>query len=251
MEIISIIVPVYNASSYIIDTIDIVRSQSLSCWELILVEDCSTDCTRKILKSTLENLKDERIHVIYKESNEGAAKARNTGLSYAKGRYIAFLDADDVWKKDKLEKELQFMQQKKAGFVFSSYEFGDEHAVPTGKVVHVPETLTYKQALSRTVIFTTTVLIDTSRIKKEWIQMKDIPSEDSATWWQILRQGNIAYGLDEVLAVYRRPKSSLSSNKGKAIKRIWFLYRKVEKLSFGYSLYCFIGWALRATLRRI
>ena len=251
MDIVSIIVPVYNAQPYIEQTIEMVRKQTFQDWELILVEDCSKDDTRKVIRQTLAKLQDERISVIYKEQNEGAAKARNTGLYQAKGRYIAFLDADDIWLEQKLQKEITFMQEKEAGFVFTSYEYGDEMGKPTGKIVKVPDIITYRQALQRTIIFTTTVLLDTEKIPKNLMEMPDVPSEDSATWWKIMRNDNLAYGLNEVLAIYRRPRKSLSSNKGTAIKRIWNLYRKVEKLSLAYSAYCFIGWAIRATLRRI
>lgn len=251
MDIVSIIVPVYNAQPYIEQTIEMVRKQTFQDWELILVEDCSKDDTRKVIRQTLAKLQDERISVIYKEQNEGAAKARNTGLDQAKGRYIAFLDADDIWLEQKLQKEITFMQEKEAGFVFTSYEYGDEMGKPTGKIVKVPDIITYRQALQRTIIFTTTVLLDTEKIPKNLMEMPDVPSEDSATWWKIMRNDNLAYGLNEVLAIYRRPRKSLSSNKGTAIKRIWNLYRKVEKLSLAYSAYCFIGWAIRATLRRI
>ena len=117
--------------------------------------------------------------------------------------------------------------------------------------MHVPEYLSYKKALSRTVIFTTTVLLDTEKISKDLIYMPNVPSEDSATWWQILRAGHEARCLDEVLAIYRRPAKSLSSNKIKAIQRIWYLYREVEKLPFLTSCMAFVGWAYRATIRRI
>ena len=194
---------------------------------------------------------DERIRLIKKGKNEGAALTRNRGIKEAKGRYIAFLDADDVWLNHKLQRQMEFMEETDAGFVFSAYEFGDEEAVGTGRIVHVPDSLTYKKALSRTVIFTTTVLLDTKKISKDLIYMPNVPSEDSATWWQILRQGHVARGLDEVLAIYRRPGKSLSSNKLKAIQRIWFLYRSVERLSLWDSCVAFVGWAYRATVRRI
>lgn len=193
----------------------------------------------------------QRIALVCKAKNEGAARARNTGIDLAKGRYIAFLDADDVWYPEKLEKELHFMQDRQAGFVFTSYEFGDKQARPTGKVVCVPEELTYKKALSRTVIFTTTVLFDRKVIPEELIRMPVVESEDTATWWQILREGYTAYGLNEVLAVYRRPVKSLSSNKLTAIRRIWNLYRRQEKLSVTASIYYFVMWAYRATVRRL
>lgn len=252
MATVSIVVPVYNAEKYIQATIAMVQAQTYEDWELILVEDGSTDDTRLILEDLEENTLDKRIKVIYlKDNDKGPAPVRNVGVEAATGRYIAYLDADDVWKREKLEKTLKYMQEKDAGFVFTAYEFGDENANPTGKVVHVPETITYKEALSRTVIFTTTVLFDTEKIDKELIKMPVVESEDSATWWKILRNGHIAYGLDEVLAIYRRPAKSLSSNKGKAIVRIWNLYRNVEHLSVIKSGWYFCGWAVRATLRRL
>lgn len=271
-ELVSIVVPVYQAASYLVDAIRMVRQQTFTKWELILVDDCSQDGSADVARQALEEFthpvntpakegistveeylsgEGQRICLIVKARNEGAAQARNTGIRKASGRYLAFLDADDVWRKDKLEKEMAFLAQKQAGFVFTAYEFGDEAAQPTGKVVHVPDRLTYKKALSRTVIFTTTVLFDREKIPQELLQMPDVPSEDTAMWWQILRAGYTAYGLDEVLAVYRRPEKSLSSNKWKAIQRIWNLYRRQEKLSVAASAYYFIFWAFRATVRRI
>ena len=248
---ISIVVPVYNAAAFIRQTIEMVQAQNYTDWELILVDDCSKDNSCEIIETYLKDKSDSRIRLIKKEKNEGAALSRNRGIREAKGRYIAFLDADDVWLSHKLRTQMDYMKKTDVGFVFSAYEFGDENAVGTGKIVHVPESLTYKKALSRTVIFTTTVLLDTEKIPKELIYMPNVPSEDSATWWQILRAGHVARGLDEVLAIYRRPGKSLSSNKLKAIRRIWYLYRKVEKLPLFTSCFAFVGWAYRASVRRL
>ena len=248
---ISIVTPVYNAASFIRQTMEMVKAQTYTDWELILVDDGSKDNSLEVIEAYLKEMPDERIRLIKKGKNEGAALTRNRGIKEAKGRYIAFLDADDVWLRHKLQRQMEFMKEKDAGFVFSAYEFGDEEAIGTGRIVHVPESLTYKKALSRTVIFTTTVLLDTQKISKDLIYMPNVPSEDSATWWQILRNGHVARGLDEVLAIYRRPAKSLSSNKLKAIQRIWYLYRKVEKLSLPASCIAFVGWAYRATVRRI
>lgn len=247
--LVSVIIPVFNAGKFIDETIGTVRSQTYGCWELILVDDGSTDDGRgKIEKWCRE---DERIRLVVKEKNEGVARARNTGVDHAKGRYIAFLDADDIWRPEKLEKELEFMKEKDAAFGFTAYEFADEEGYETDQWVAVPETLTYKEALSRTVIFTSTVMFDMTKISKDMIKMPEVPSEDTATWWKILRSGYTAYGLDEVLTVYRRPAGSLSANKLVAIKRIWNLYRNVEKLPLACSMWNFVWWAFRATLRRI
>lgn len=251
MAQISIVVPVYNAEKYIEQTVDMVRRQTFTDWELILVEDCSGDNSAQVLRALESRLQDSRIRVICKPQNEGAAKARNTGIAAASGRYLAFLDADDIWKENKLADELAFMKEKRAAFVFTAYEFGDENAVGTGKIVKVPDTLTYKKALSRTIIFTSTTLFDLSVLGKDMVEMPIVPSEDTATWWKILRAGYKAYGYPEVTTIYRRPPQSLSSNKGKAIQRIWYLYRKVEKLPIITSTVCFMGWAIRATLRRL
>lgn len=248
--LISIIVPVYNAGAYIRETISMVAAQTYGNWELLLVDDGSEDDSREKIRESMES-GDARIRLIEKQQNEGAARARNTGIEASKGRYVAFLDADDLWMPDKLEKELAFMKEKQAAFVFTAYEFGDEDAKRTGKVVNVPPSLTYFKALSRTVIFTTTVMLDTERTGRELIRMPEVKSEDTATWWKILKNGFIAYGLNEVLAVYRRPARSLSSNKLEAIRRIWNLYRKQEKLSLWYSVYNLFFWAVRATMRRL
>ncbi|MCH5257035.1 MAG: glycosyltransferase family 2 protein [Lachnospiraceae bacterium] len=264
---VSIIVPVYKAASYIAKTIEMVRKQTYKNWELILIDDCSPDNSTEIIRGIMQEASlqklpqgvleeaafsaTEHISLICKTENGGAAKARNTGIEIAKGKYIAFLDADDVWLPDKLEKEIIFIKDKQAAFAFTAYEFGDEDANGLGKVVVVPERLTYRKALSRTVIFTSTVMFDMSKISKEEIRMPEVESEDTATWWKILRAGYVAYGLNEALVIYRRPKKSLSSNKFKAMKRIWNLYRKEEELTIPVSAFCFCLWAVRATLRRI
>ena len=253
---ISIIVPVYNAGNYISKTIENVTAQTYTDWELLLVDDCSKDKSCEIIEEEIRRFEKsgnekDKIRLLKQKENAGAANARNRGIDESRGRYIAFLDADDVWHPEKLEKELNFMQEKDAGFVFTAYEFGDADARPTGRIVHVPETLTFKEALSRTVIFTSTVLFDKEKIPLDLLHMPVIASEDTACWWRILKSGITAYGLEEALVIYRRPASSLSSNKYEAIKRIWGLYREIAGLNVLQSAWYFTGWAFRATARRL
>lgn len=246
---VSIIVPVYNAQAFLEETIRAVQAQEVTEWELLLVDDCSTDGSRQLIEQYAEA--DQRIKPVLQSENHGAATARNRGVDEAQGRYIAFLDADDLWRQERLSAELAYMQQMNAGFVFSGYEFADEKGIGTGKIVRVPKTLNYRQALKNTTIFTSTVLFDTTKISKELIKMPLVKSEDTAAWWNILRHGYTAYGLDENLVLYRRSTGTLSSNKLEAIRRIWHLYRRVEGLGLLYSLYNFMFYAVRAVLRRV
>lgn len=249
--LVSIIVPVYNVEKYICETIECVRKQTYGNWELLLVEDCSKDNTVAVILEYLDEVQDARVRLIRQEKNNGAARSRNRGLREAEGRYIAYLDADDLWVPEKLEKELAFMEEKQAAFAFTGYEFADENGQGLGKVVRVPEILTYKEALKNTTIFTTTVMFDTEKIDKNFLEMPIIKSEDTALWWKVLRSGYVAYGLDENLVRYRRAGKSLSSNKLEAMRRIWNLYRKAEGMSIPSSAYHFCYWAVNAVLRRV
>ncbi|MCI8691205.1 MAG: glycosyltransferase family 2 protein [Lachnospiraceae bacterium] len=249
--LISIIVPVYKVENYIEETIACVEAQTYSDWELLLVEDCSPDRSLEIILHTLERLGDARIRLLRQPVNKGAARARNLGLREARGRYIAYLDGDDLWVPEKLERELLFMKEKGAAFVFSGYEFADGQGRGTGKIVHVPKTLSYRQALSNTTIFTSTVMFDTEKISRDQLEMPVVKSEDTALWFRVLRNGYTAYGLDENLVKYRRAGKSLSSNKLEALRRIWNLYRRQEGLSPWSSAWHFCLWAVRAVKRRM
>lgn len=248
---VSIIVPVYNVEKFIEETIDSVRKQTFENWELLLVLDGCTDNTEAVIQAYCETVKDDRIRLIRQPENMGAAQARNRGVREATGRYIAYLDSDDLWRKDKLSLQLAFMEEKKAAFSFTGYEFADEHAKGLGKIVRVPAYMQYRDALKNTTIFTTTVMFDTARIDRSLLEMPQIKSEDTALWWKVLRNGYTAYGLDENLALYRRAGRTLSSNKLEAIRRIWNLYRKAEGLPVYRSLYYFAFWAARAVRRRV
>lgn len=248
-DMVSIVIPVHNAEPYIAKTIRSILTQTVSNYEVLLVDDASTDGSLEKIRL----ISDERLKVLKTNLKHpvGAAAARNCGIEAAKGRYLAFLDADDLWQPKKLEKTLAYMKKKDAAFVFTGYEFGDQNGRGTGKIVHVPEVLDYERALSRTVIFTSTVLFDLTKISKEMVRMPQVKSEDTATWWKILQSGYLAYGLDENLTIYRRAGKTLSSNKFEAVKRIWNLYKMQENMSFLKRLRCFAGWAVGAVYRRL
>ena len=247
--LVSIVVPVFNSEKFIIETIQSVKKQTYQNWELLLVNDCSTDKSEQIIRKYEE---DKRIRLINLKANSGAAIARNTGINNAKGKYIAFLDADDLWNKEKLEKQIKFMEENNYDFTFTGYEFADENGNNLGKVVNVPKQINYKQALKNTTIFTSTVIFNVEKLGKELISMPDVRrGQDTATWWKVLKTGIIAYGLNENLSLYRRSNNTLSSNKIKALKRTWNLYRNVEKLSFFTSLYNFCWYCFNAVRRRM
>ena len=248
---ISVIIPVYNLEKYITATLDSILDQGVSDMEIILVDDKSTDGSVGIIREYISSHPESVIRLIEPGEKLRAHGARNRGISESTGRYIAFLDGDDLWMKDKLKKQIAFMEEKKCGFSFTGYEFADETAAPMGKIVKVPETISYAQALRNTTIFTSTVIFDTTIVPKEEIEYPDIKSEDTALWFKLLRKGYKAYGLNENLTLYRRTGNSLSSDKSDAARRIWNLYRKSEKLPFFYSVFCFIGWGFNAVKRRI
>jgi len=247
-ELVSIVIPVYNAEEFLGETIESVQKQTYNNWEILLINDCSTDNSKKVY----EKYKSRRIKWIDMEKNGGPALARNKGVDLAKGDYLCFLDADDLWKENKLEKQIEFMKENDCMFSFTSYEYATHEGVPTGKKVFVPSKINYKQALKNTIIATSTVMFDLKKIdNREDIHMPNVKSEDTACWWKILKNIDYAYGVKDVLTLYRRSPKTLSSNKFKAVYRTWNLYRKVEKLNFFYSCYCFGWYAFRAVKKRI
>jgi teichuronic acid biosynthesis glycosyltransferase TuaG len=246
--LVSIITPAYNASQYIEETISSVLKQTFRNWEMIIVDDCSTDNTREKTKAL--GAEDERIRLICLEENGGAAVARNRGLQLARGRYIAFLDSDDCWKPQKLEKQLSFMKENDYAFTFTAYELMTQEGEFLNKQVWAPDELSYSDLLKNTIIGCLTVMID--REKTGPFQMLNIRTrQDLATWLAILKQGHSAYGLNELLAEYRTGNPSISKNKWKALKMNWFVYRKVEKLNVLKAFWCFSHYAIHAVAKRL
>lgn len=249
-KLVSIIIPVYNASRFLEETINSIQEQTYSNWEAIFIDDCSSDNSYDIIKQYQKN--DKRIKVIKNKINNGAAISRNNGIDYAKGEYLCFLDADDKWHPEKLEKQINFMQELNCEFSFTGYQFANEKCNPNGKIVSVPNKINYKQALKNTTIWTSTVMFNMGKLTKDDIYMPNIKrGQDTATWWKVLKKIEYAYGLNEVLSYYRRTNNSLSANKLTALKRTWNLYRNVEHLNILSSFYNFCWYCFNAVRRRV
>ena len=249
-EIISIIMPTYNSEKYIAETISSVQAQTYKNWELVIVDDCSTDKTVKIIKNFINN--DDRIKLFILDKNQGASQARNFALEYSTGRFIAYLDSDDLWKKNKLLRQVEFMKNNKYVFSCTSYEIINNVGLSLNKFIHMPTEINYTKYLKYNILQTVGIMIDLQQVDKSLLRMPNTRiGEDAATWLQILKAGYNCYGLDENLAAYRRRKGSLSSNKFISIFYAWNLYRNIEKLPFCYSVYCFMRYSLLAICKRI
>ena len=245
-NLISVIMPVYNCEKYVEQAINSVINQTYKNWELIIINDASTDASYKIVT----RFNNKNIKIINSEKNSGAAISRNIGITNANGEYIAFLDSDDIWECSKLEQQLDFMQKNNYVFSFTGFKYANEDCSLIKKEVQVPVSINYKQALKNTVILTSTVMLNVEKLGKKLIQMPNVGSEDTATWWKILKAENTAYGFNKALTTYRVRQGALSANKFVSSKRTWNLYRKVEKLSISKSLYNFINYSINAIKRR-
>ncbi|HFI0404451.1 TPA: glycosyltransferase family 2 protein [Streptococcus suis] len=248
--LVSVIIPVYNASQFIEETVQSVLEQTYQHFEIILVDDVSTDSSVSIIRKMMA--KDKRISLLENEVNSGVAIARNKGVAAATGRFICFLDADDLWIPTKLERQVAFALNHGHAFTFTSYQFADESGRVVRAPLHVPGKISYKQALGNHTIFTSTVMLDLEQLDKEAIEMPDVRrGQDTATWWKILKVTDYAYSIDEALSIYRRTSASLSANKLAAIKRTWNLFRNVEGLSLWQTIPPFCSYAINAIKRRI
>ncbi|MDZ7835045.1 MAG: glycosyltransferase family 2 protein [Alkalibacterium sp.] len=223
-NLISIVMPTYNAAQFIRETIDSILNQSYQNWELILVDDHSTDDTISVIKA----YEDERIFLIRLPENKGAAVARNTALEEVSGDYIAFLDSDDLWHKDKLQKQLAFMQKNNYLFTSTHYAEITETGEKTGTVIKAHDKLDYEGVL-KYCPGNSTVMYNARELRVFFIP--DIKRRnDFVMWLQVVKKAKYVYGLPEVLTYYRVREGSLSKDKKKLIKYQWKVYRDIEKL---------------------
>lgn len=246
--LVSIVTPVYNSEKFISETIESIQSQTYRNWELLLIDDCSKDNSYEIIKNYMQN--DDRIKYIKLEKNSGAAVSRNTGIKNAKGRFIAFIDSDDLWEAKKLEIQVKYMLENKLGFSFTSYRYIKEDGTRTNKIAKAPNKINYNGLLKNTIIGCSTVLIDRNIIGDFTMPLVR-RGQDTATWLQLLKKEKYAYGISEALVNYRLVGNSISSNKITALKRTWNTYRNVEKLGLLKSSYVFCFYVFNAIKKRI
>ncbi|WP_337366013.1 glycosyltransferase family 2 protein [Phascolarctobacterium sp.] len=246
-DLVSIIMPAYNAEKYIEEAIQSVLKQTYTNWELIIVNDNSSDDTEKIIKKYKEQDKDIKLYSL--PENQGVANARNIAIRNADGRYIAFLDSDDMWLPEKLEKQIMFMRENCYAFTYHRYR-RFTNIDRSGKVVNIPSKLNYKEALKGNSIGCLTVCIDKSKIKS--FLMPQQRHEDYITWLNILKENKVnAYGLQDDLARYRiGSKESVSANKFKSAIWTWNVYRNNQKLSIFKALYCMLFYIKTGITKR-
>lgn len=249
MDKIDIIMPVYNCEKYIKEAIQSVKNQTYANWRLIIIDDASIDKTLKIINEEISDIKD-RVLLITNKTNIGVAETRNIGLENVQNRYIAFLDADDIWNKNKLNKQLEFMINNNYSFTYTLYTYLKNNKTKEVKKIY-PSKLNYEEALKNTFILTSTVMIDSEKINKDLIKMKDVGSEDTLAWWNILKHNNTAYCLNKNLLTYRIGRDGLSANKFVNLKRTWKLYRKEEKLNIISSIHYFAIYVFHAIIKRV
>lgn len=240
-NLVSIITPMYNSEKYIGITIESALNQTYKDWEMIIVDDCSSDNSPKIVKEYAKN--DERIKYIKTDSNKGVSNARNIALKMANGQFISFLDSDDIWDEDKLKKQVDFMKKNNCTISFTAYELIDENNEKLNKIINVPKTVDYNTLLKGNILGCLTVMIDKSKLDFE-IKMSGVRHEDYVLWLSILKKGHIAYGINEVLAEYRKSITSLSGNKIKSAIWTWKIYRNIEQIPLHKCIYYFINYGI-------
>ena len=246
--LVSIIMPAFNSSRFIAKSIDSVHNQTYQDWELLVVDDASTDDTPSIVRHFQS--RDARIKLIRLEENSGAAKARNTALEEAKGRYFAFLDSDDLWTSEKLEIQLSFMKKHESAFTYGYYARIDEEGTLTGKIVQAPTNMGYHRLLTGNDIGCLTVMIDTNVVGS--IEFPPVRvHQDWAMWLALLRNGIKATCIPQVLGSYRLSTGSISRSKMKTLKAKWIIYRRVERLSFIASSVCLLIRLGRGVLKEL
>jgi len=225
-KLVSVIMPVHNAEEYVGEAIGSVLSQTYPDWELV-VDDCSSDGSFSVVKRYAE--RNSRIRLFQTASSSGSpVLPRNMGVEAARGRYIAFLDSDDVWLPDKLRNQLPLFEEDGVAVVFSDYEKMTEAGQRSGRVIRAPRETDYRRLLRGNVIGNVTGVYDSYKVGKVFFQ--PVHHEDYVLWLSILKRGYVARNTGTVTALYRLRKQSVSSNKWKVLGWQWHIYVQVEQI---------------------
>lgn len=251
--LVSIVMPLFNSEAYVSETLFSVQAQTYPNWELIVIDDGSTDASYSIVSKASET--DSRIRPLRNTANIGVAKTRNRGVAEAQGRFLAFLDADDVWMPEKLARQVDYMLASRCPMCFTSYETIESDGAHRN-YVHVPKRIGYRGFLKNTVTCSHTIAFDLTLVSKSDLLCPDYEGdfdypEDMVVWLKVLKTGIVAHGLDEVLAKNRKHGKSRSADKKQAVTRTWNAYRRIERLSAPYALYCHFWQLFHAVLKRI
>lgn len=241
IPLVSIVMPAYNSEKHITDAVQSVQSQTVDLWELIIVDDCSTDSTAAIVSSLAAE--DERIHLHRNSFNKGAAESRNTGLKLCTGKYVALLDSDDLWLPYKLERQIDRLEKTEADIVYCSYSIIDQFGNSKCNDFIVPESLDFQLALIKSVMSCSTTMF-TREIAENYSFPSKYYHEDLALWLTLLKDGKKAVGISDVLASYRVQDGSRASNKVRSAYNRWIVYRKHLGIPFWPSISLIIRYAL-------
>lgn len=247
-NLVSVIMPMHNSAEFLSAAIDTVLNQSYTDWELLIVDDNSVDDSVDIALQYAKQ--DSRIHVLKNEAHTGMPSTpRNVGILAARGRFIAFLDSDDMWFSTKLEQQIPLFQEDRVAIVYGNYEKVNEQGIRNNRYVKAPSLASYEMLLKGNVIGNLTAIYD--RKKTGTVLMQDKHHEDYIMWLSILKGGFIAKNTNTIIGSYRVRESSVSSKKLETAKWQWAVYRDVEKLSLLHSAYNFIFYAYKAYVKSL
>ena len=246
-DLVSVICPARNSSAYLARAIRSVAAQTFQSWELLIVDDGSNDETERIARSF--EARDSRILVRRHHLATGVHEARNTALNEARGRWVAFLDSDDEWLPEKLERSISFAVEHESPLTFTGFRPMDTSGLRIGRYFEVPHTVNLSQIRTLNVIVTSSALVDRSMTGP--IRMKNVVASDFACWLEILHNHKLAYGLSEDLVRYRITPKSLSRNKLNVPRKIWRIYRDVENLGLVSSALNLLLYVVRSGLKYI
>lgn len=244
-DLVSIITPAYRAAAFVGASIQSVIAQTYTNWEMLVVDDCSPDNTVEIVRQWSEQ--DSRVRLIRQPQNGGPAAARNAALQAARGRWIAFLDSDDLWQPEKLALQLKAHRDAGATLSFTEFRRISQDGVAVGRLITVPSRITYSELLGNTAIATSSVIVDKS-LTGDFV-MKKVFYDDFACWLELLRKGGFGLGVHADLLRYRIVGGSVSRNKKRSAQEVWKTYRHVEQLGVLLSAWYFINYAFKGWLK--